>query len=208
MATNNLICKASRFFQRNNNDTSPLSDVQAQHTVQSIPKNSDPFPDTPGILLPTSPPRDIPRNILAFRTITKLLSHIQQEQAFKVSWNKSLPEKKEELELSTAFATIAVIEHEVIAVVTKHTVERIEVICTPQTRIQDTSINDLSTNQGKWFLRALHFFITKNPRQNDPPPAILPIRGPTISYVANAGTLPGTDLDNDEILKTWVDEHW
>ena len=206
MAANNLIRKASRFFHRNNNDTSPLSDVQAQHTTQSIPRNSDRSPDTPGIPLPTSTQGDIPRNILAFCTITKLLSHIQQEQAFKVSWNKSLPENKEELGLSTAFATIAVIEHEIIAVVTKRTMERIEVVCTPQTPIQDTSIDDPSTDE-HWFLRALDFFVTKNPRRNDPP-AILPIGEPTISRAADAGALPGTDLDNDEILKTWVDQHW
>ena len=76
----NLIHKASNLFW--NND-SPLSDIL---------KNSDPSPDTPlGIPLPTSPPKDIPRNILAFCTITKLLSHIQQEQPFQVSWDKPPP---------------------------------------------------------------------------------------------------------------------
>ena len=203
MANNfKLIHKASSFF-RNNND-GPLSDVQAQHTTQGVLKNSDPSPDTPpGTPLPTSPPKDIPRNILAFRTITKLLSHIQQEQAFQVSWENPPPAVNDELRLSTAFATIAVIDHEIVAVVTKHTYEKIELVLTPQTPITDPSTDPLP-----WFKRGFAgFFVTRNPRQKDPPLTILTDE-PTISCADVAGILPGIDLDDDEILKTWVDECW
>jgi hypothetical protein len=193
MANNfNPIHKASSFF-RNNND-SPLSDVQAQPTMQGILKNSDPSPDTPGTPLPTSPPKDIPRNILAFRTITKLLSHIQQEQAFQVSWDNPLPANDEELKLSTAFATIAVIDHEIVAVVTKHTCEKIQVVLTSQTPIKEPK-------RGIW-----GFLIAQNPRLKDAP--LTSTNEPTISSADDAGILPGIDLNDDEILKTWVDQCW
>ena len=201
MANNfNLIHKASSLFWNNNDN--PLSDVQAQHTMQDIPKNSNPSPDTPpGIPLSTSPPKDIPRNILAFRTITKLISHIQQEKAFQVSWNNSSADK-EELALSTAFATIAVIDHEIIAVVTRHTCKEIKVLLTSQTPNKAPSID-----RSSWLKRGFDFIVAKNPRQKDPP-TIFPTDEPTISCVDDAGILPGTDLDNDEMLKTWVDECW
>jgi len=196
MANFNLFHKASRFF-RNNKDTSPLSDVPG--TTQDIPKNGNPSPDTAGIPLPTSPPNGIPRNILAFRTITNLLSLIQQEQAFQVNWETSLADNQE-LALSTAFATIAVIDHEIVAVATKLTHEKIEVVCAPQTSIEDRS------TQPSWPVRGSEFSVAKNFCQDDPPPILQ--TGPTISLADDAGILPGIDLDNDEILKTWVDERW
>jgi hypothetical protein len=200
---------ASRYFRKNHNDASPLNDVQARHTMQDIPKNGDPSPDTPpGIPLPTSPPDGVPRNILAFRTITKLLSLIQQEQAFQVNWENSLA-NDQELALSTAFATIAVIDHEIVAVLTKITYEEIEVVCAAQTSIGDTSIEatpieDRSIKSA--LMRSFAFIVAKNTRKDEPP--IPQTGGPTISRVDDAGSVPGIDLNNDEILKVWVDERW
>ena len=152
----NLIHKVSNLFR---ND-SPLSDIL---------QNSDPSPDIPpGVPLPTSPPKDIPRNILAFHTITKLLSHIQQEQPFQVSWDKPPPADKEELSLSTAFATITVIDHEIVAVVTKHDHDKVEVVLSLQIPIKDPS-TDLSS----WMQQGFKFFVTRNPHLNDPPSTIL-----------------------------------
>ena len=200
---------ASRYFRKNHNDASPLNDVQARHTMQDIPKNGDPSPDTPpGIPLPTSPPDGVPRNILAFCTITKLLSLIQQEQAFQVNWENSLA-NDQELALSTAFATIAVIDHEIVAVLTKITYEEIEVVCAAQTSIGDTSIEatpieDRSIKSA--LMRSFAFIVAKNTRKDEPP--IPQTGGPTISCVDDAGSMPGIDLNNDEILKVWVDERW
>jgi hypothetical protein len=63
----------------------------------------------------------IPRNILAFRTITKLLSLIQPERAFQaVTQPKSADNKRHlELKLINALATVGVINHEVVAVVNR-----------------------------------------------------------------------------------------
>jgi len=61
---------------------------------------------------------NIAKHILAFRTITKLLSLIQQEQAVQVVEN--IPEdgrRRRELQILNALSTVAVIEHEVVAVV-------------------------------------------------------------------------------------------
>jgi hypothetical protein len=210
---------ASRYFRKNHNNASPLNDVQARHTMQDIPKNGDPSPDTPpGIPLPTSPPDGVPRNILAFRTITKLLSLIQQEQAFRVNRENSLADDQQ-LALSTAFATIAVIDHEIVAVLTKITYEEIEVVCAAQTSIGDTSIEatpiEATPIEGRSIksalMRSFAFIVTKNPRKDesrkDEPP-IPQTGGPTISHVDDAGSVPGIDLNNNEILKVWVDERW
>ena len=200
---------ASRYFRKNHNDASPLNDVQARHTMQDIPKNGDPSPDTPpGIPLPTSPPDGVPRNILAFRTITKLLSLIQQEQAFQVNWENSLA-NHQQLALSTAFATIAVIDHEIVAVLTKITYEEIEVVCAAQTSIGDTSIEATPIEDRSIksvLMRSFVFIVAKNTHKDEPP--IPQTGGPTISRVDDAGSMPSIDLNNDEILKVWVDEHW
>jgi len=191
-----LLHQASRGF-RGNKDTSPLSDAQARHIAQDIPS-----PETPGIPLPTSPPDDVPENILAFRTITKLLSLIQQEQAFRVKLKGSSPEDIE-LSLSTAFATIAVIEHEIVAVVTKVTYDLITVVCATLTSTKDTPPPKGTSIKGK-IVRGFEFFVAKNTRKDEPPHA----GGPTISPVNVTGKMPDFDLEIDETLEKWVDQHW
>jgi hypothetical protein len=126
----NILRKVSQIFQSKNSD-SPHS-----HGQQDIPNNNNPSRDS--IPLPTSPLKDIPRNILAFRTITKLLSEIRQEREFQVSYSeaKLLPRDCLELKLSNAFSTIAVIEHDV-AVVTKCTRKMLKVIACTQISINE-----------------------------------------------------------------------
>jgi len=194
---------------RRNEDTSPLSDAQARHTPQDIPS-----PDTPGIPLPTSP-HDIPDNILAFRTITTLLSFIQQEQAFRVEQEMPMHEDIK-LDLSTAFATIAVIDHEIVAVATKLTFDKIDVVCATQTPIEGpstkvapvkvTSITDtlMLLDIRDKLVRGLEFFVAKNTRKDEPPQT----EAPTISNVDVAGDLPGVPLNDSEAVKTWVEQRW
>ena len=104
----------AKLFRKDGN--SLHSDVQAQH-IQDIPNNNTLSSLPP----PSSPLKDIPRNILAFRTITTLLSQLQPEREFegptpKVGFSAA---EQEELRISSALATVAVINHEVVAVVTK-----------------------------------------------------------------------------------------
>lgn len=75
--------------------------------------------DTTTRVVRVSPSKEISREILAFRTITRLLGLIQQEQAARTPQNAGGPnsEQRLELKLTNALSTVAVIDHEVIAVV-------------------------------------------------------------------------------------------
>ena len=77
----------------------------------------EPSRDTTAGIARNPPLNGIPKNILAFRTITKLLSLIQQERAFRALQPRSEDNRRLELKLINALATVAVIEHEVVAVV-------------------------------------------------------------------------------------------
>ncbi|CAA7258811.1 unnamed protein product [Cyclocybe aegerita] len=76
----------------------------------------------PDSIAQNSPSGYIPRNILAFRTITKLLSMLQKEPVLPVE-DVKLQEHTQhlELKLTSTFATLAVIEHEIVAVA--HTID-------------------------------------------------------------------------------------
>ncbi len=199
-----MLRKVSQLFQSKNSD-SPRRRVQAQHT-QDIPNKNNPSRDTPPSRPPTCPSERIPRNILAFRTITKLLSQIQQEKAFQVSrLEAKLPQHPERLELrlSNAFATIAVIEHEIVAVVTKRTPESLKVFACPQTPINDGP--PITQLPSRLLSQIWHLLITQNYRRSDLQPAILSTREPTIDDVR---IVTDIDLDDDKKLKLYVDEHW
>src|SRR5271154_369416 len=136
----NVLRAVSQVFGRKDSD-GPRSYVQPQH-MHNIPNNNNPSHNQP-IPFPTSPIPDVPRNILAFCTITKLLSQIQQERVFQVSHSETKrlpPEERLELKLSNAFSTIAVTDHEVVAVVTECTPETLNVIACAQTSINEFQI--------------------------------------------------------------------
>jgi hypothetical protein len=199
-----ILRKASQILRRKNSD-SPHSHVQAQHT-QDIPNNNNPSRDTPPTVpLLTSPSQEIPRNILAFRTITKLLSQIQQEREFQVLYTEpTLPSKDRlELRLSNAFSTVAVIEHEVIAVVTKPTHESLQVTACTQTSInQGPLITPLPSGA---LSQAWHLLVNQNYRRGGAKTGIHPTGEPTIS---EARILAGIDFLDDEMLNLHVDEYW
>jgi len=84
---------------------------------QFFNKSDSPPEPSPAGIARNPPLNGIPKNILAFRTITKLLSLIQQERAFRALQPRSEDNRRLELKLINALATVAVIEHEVVAVV-------------------------------------------------------------------------------------------
>ena len=60
----------------------------------------------------------IPRNILAFRTITRLLSIIQQDRGIQVSEPELIQgHQRRQLKIMNAFSTVAVMDQEIVAVV-------------------------------------------------------------------------------------------
>lgn|SRR5271156_563820 len=82
------------------------------------------------VLSHDAPSEGIPQSILAFRTITTLLEIIQQERPFKIIEDdpKLSDSDRRELKLSSAFSTVAVANHEVVAVVAKQCPGKLEVM--------------------------------------------------------------------------------
>ena len=196
----NILRKVSRVFQTN----SVNSDIQ--HT-QDIPSNTLTNPSTPPVPLPPSS-TEIPKNILAFRTITLLLSKIQQERAFQYSQPTLTPPERKELKLSNAFSTIAVIHDEIVAVVSKRTPDRtIEVIASAQSS-EPINVDPLITPSPTGLVSQVwNFLVTQNYRWGGlvTRPFIAPPREPTFS---NANHQTDLNFDDDVKLKLYVDEYW
>jgi hypothetical protein len=183
MATN-MLRKTSRFFSAMKSDSAPSDSAPSDNApsdVQATPANQKKF--------------------LAFRTITKLLSLTQQQQAFEVLSEKPTAAEQEELALSTAFATIAVLDHEVVAVVTQSKTifenkndQKLDLLCTTE---GDSTKGSSNTGYGG----LLKFFLTRNPRDQDT------IMVPTIIHATDT-QVPGCNLIDDEGLNRWVEQRW
>lgn len=188
--------------------------------AQAFQKNSphtNTFPSTPppSTPPPTSPLKEVPRNHLAFRTITKLLAQIQQERMFQVlekTPTKLLDPVLQELRLSSAFSTIAVIEHEIIAVVTSITPELLTVIAVPTIStkgdlpIAPEPSKPLALEPSRIIPLNWRLICTQNPcRSRSAIPTALHSEEPII---CDAGILAGIELVDDEMLKVQVDQYW
>ena len=110
---------------------------------------------------------DIPRNILAFRTITTMLASIQQGRPFKFSLNDSKlsAAQQQELKISNALANLAIADHEVVAVATAHAEELSVIACSPSESNDKSPLSKplLAPLSDSW----LKFIISKNPRKDD-----------------------------------------
>lgn len=192
-----ILRKVSQVFTKSRD--SPHSPVQAQH----IPSNdnlSDNAP--PSIPPPISLSEDIPRKILAFRTITTLLSRIQQEQAFRISESEETFSEQDnlELKLSSAFSTIAVIDHEIIAVVIERTRELLKVTACAQTSVNESSLT--TTSPSGHISKAFRFIFAQNYRRDDTQSAS---SEPTI---IDAMDNIDKDWHDDEKLGLWLEKCW
>lgn len=181
--------------------------------TQDKPNNSDPSCNASrSPCVPHSPlPEDIPRNILAFRTITTLLSQIQQGRALKVpqSYNAQLDrEELRELKISDAFSTVAVIEHEIVAVVTNRGPETLEVIASIQSPSDDFPC--IKPSNSPFSGLAYQDFqppgITQNHRRDSPQPAIIPTRDQ--ATITDAEVPAGLASVDDEAIKSYVEACW
>lgn len=195
-----ILHKVSQVFRPSQSD-SPGSDAQDQDT-QGIPNNKQ----SRNTLIPsmshlTSPSTDFPRNILAFRTITTLLSAIRPEREFSSPAKAAKPSEsrdRQQLRLSNAFATMAVIEHEVVAVVTKITSEKLQLIACIETKRPIHKENPSS--ESIW-----QFLFAQNPRKPSPPLDNEQTGDPTIT---DARILSGLTLGDDEEIKEYVEQRW
>lgn len=111
-----------------------------------------------------SPEGHIPENILAFRTITTWLEGIQRQRPFKLVEDAGL---QHELRLSTAFSTVAVINHEVVAVVAKDNGGILEVIvCINHSPDQSQQITT-QTSSNSIISNVSTFLFAKNIRRDE-----------------------------------------
>jgi len=141
---------------------------------QLFPKERDSLPkpsrDTTASIAQNPPLNDIPRNILAFRTITKLLSLIQQERAFRALQTTAKGNQRLQLKLTNALSTLAVIEHEVVAVVNNLNCGMLDLIAyvEPSNKNPRTTPSESSTRHWKVLFSQNYRF--RDPNLNSPPP--------------------------------------
>jgi hypothetical protein len=152
----------------------------------------------------TPPQTDIPENILAFRTITTLLERIQQHKPFKLLQNEQ-EDPEQDLKLATAFSTVAVIQHEIVAVVANRMPETLKVIVTSNTISPDQNQQVIPQSI---FPDLSSFLFVKNFRKDDlksaefqktlnSDPVIHPLQ-PPLDLAPNPG---------HEELKKYISEH-
>lgn len=157
-----------------------------------------------------SPSKDIlPRNILAFRTISTFLGLIQQERPFKVSDSTTDLSQidRRELKISNAVATLAVADNDITAVITKRWADTLEVITStgPTPHSDDDSEKPcIESKSNNIFSRVWELMVNKNYRRDDPKPPVCD-RDPTI---INATIPNGLEPDDDEGLKDYLDKCW
>ena len=151
--------------------------------------------------IPVAPSEVIPDNILAFRTITTFLQRIQQRRPFKLLEDEQIlsDSERRELRLITAFSTVAVIEHEVVAAVANRRPGKLEVIaCTSLSNDENQQV--ITQSQAPTLFR---FLFTKNPRTDDLKKQEK-IRVPVIS---DTDCPPGLE-PGDEGLKQYLEKRW
>jgi hypothetical protein len=137
----------------------------------------------------------IPRNILAFRTITMMLAMLQPNQstspegdAYLASDTDRLSDSaRQEVRISDALAHLAIIDHEVVALATEHTTEKMTVIaCAIIPEVP--SENPPQTQPEGYMGRILSFVFMKNPREDDPPTE------PVVTYPKIISASPPKDM--------------
>lgn len=163
--------------------------------------------DTTTDIAQNSPSDDIPANILAFRTITKLLSLIQQDRSIEPqeTWHPDAT-KQRELQIINALATVAVIEHEIVAVVNNHYSDVLDPELGPP-KLSVVAIVDppheknIAPPSPSWKV-----MITQNLRRCTLKPSpSSPTEHPVITDVE---ALAGLNLADDEAINNYVDHHW
>lgn len=151
---------------------------------------------------------DIPKNILAFRLITKTLARIPQTQPFPSidnlrDCNKQwTDDDRREVKISDAFAHLAVAEHDVVAIATNrssphHSLQEDPTLgiiaCTNLSSYSEGPMKSPNTPL-KFFYKVWNIIFAKNAQRSDPPRSY-----PTI-------TLPDEPIDfkNFESLNAYM----
>jgi hypothetical protein len=158
----------------------------------------------------SNPPPDnsIPTNILAFRTITKLLSQIQRDKATRILESKLSDKDLAVVKIVNAFSTLAVIEHEVVAIVTKTSGDLDE--CTLELiACLEPSNEVIPSSAPTWisgfWSQVKKYLFSQNPRGNTRSSTVDLGEPPVISYAACRNEL---NLVNDDEIFAHIKENW
>ena len=151
------------------------------------------------------PPGGIPKNVLAFRTITTLLAKIQQEKPVLYTNLDQLDlssDKANELRISTVFANVANTDVDVIAIATTLSMNKVKVIaCTNR----DNSDELVDRSPPSMISDIWRILFSSNPLSNDN-------NGHTgedqIPYMAHTAALLGMKPDDPETLKNYIKNEW
>jgi hypothetical protein len=184
-----------------------VSDSTSSNAIKRVfsrlfPNNGPPQPPIPETPIPETP---IPQEILAFRTITKLLSLIQQERA--IQGTETIPadnQRRRELQIINALATVAVTGFQVVAVANNLDSSRLDPNASKLTLLavvkpsNDEKQCITPSKKSSWRVT-----LTQNQREIDPP---LNLTGqPTIASVES---LAGLKFADDKAIKKRVENCW
>lgn len=182
--------KASQAFGFNPSDNPPEASGDATASIAPNPSLDE-----------------IPTNILAFRTITKLLALIQQGRAFQVSEVKLQAPQRKQLKIMNALSNVAVMDHEVVAVVTSFDSGMFDLNSNTLDLIACVEPSNekppIAPSKSSFSNRMWDVVYTQNFRHDDPK-----TDSTRQLAITDAKVLAGLSLDSDEAIKVYADEYW
>jgi hypothetical protein len=190
------------------NDTTSGRTIPVAENANSSPSgsNSGVSPsDASGESAPfASPPGGIPKNILAFRTITMLLAKLQHDKPLKYSNEPGLDQDEaEELRISTAFANLANTDIDVIAIAASTSNHKVEVIACANPENKDELIGHLPSKMSDiWKL-----LFSSNPRRDDDIGHRGELEDMDVPYIIDTVGPPGVSNDL-ETLQYYIGNEW
>jgi hypothetical protein len=147
------------------------------------------------------PSDDIPRNILAFRTITMMLSNLQPKQSSGPGDSGSdarteyqlTSEDRREVRISDAMAHVAILDNEVVALATEFREDKMVVVACTSTA-EDPSPPELEKQPPKGYVDEIKSFLfVKNFRRDDPP------TDPVVKYPIITSAMPPEDMGSQTL---------
>ena len=181
MVYSHLKKRICSLWSRHNDD-----DVDSEH--QHIPFDTN----------PSNIPSSIPRNILAFRTITMMLAKIQPMQSFitKGDAYEVSAGTRREVRISNALACLATIDNDVVALTTKYTSDGITVLACVS--IPEDLPKNLKPPQPEGYIdQIISFVLTKNPCKDDPSTSTM--TNPIVTYPKIISAMKPEDMGSQTL---------
>lgn len=178
-------------------------------------RNNDTSQQTPVPVEPTFTPSPILRKkIQAFQTITTFLSQIQRPAPINFLKDQHVTQKhRNEVQLCDAFAHLAVIHHDVIALATKRNDAQLEIVaCTNSSAEDDMPPDDSPKPPSRTFLEnCLSFFCARNTRFHESKGTVVTTHPSIIEAKAPVGYPEKPNDSGNETLYQYIndlEENW